>query len=223
MPMDRTHAFASGPRGHRPSYSASRAHRLVSRVVDTLTRWIEDRHFAETWDRFDRYTDIDDDVLLGPNAWCVNRGPPEAIVIARGSVCRGVLRLDRQEARLHIAEDVYIGDDVLISCSDRIDIGPGTLIGHGAQIFDNDSHPIDADERHRQWLRIRYGERQEFSVEHAAVEIGRSVWIGMYSLIMKGVTIGDGAVVAAGSVVTHDVPALTIVGGNPARPLRTPS
>ena len=52
------------------------------------------------------------------------------------------------------------------------------------------------------------------------VKIGSRVWIGCNSLIMKGVTIGDGAVVAAGSVVTKDVPAGAVCGGNPAKIIR---
>ncbi|MGW6918073.1 CatB-related O-acetyltransferase [Kitasatospora sp. NPDC054939] len=50
--------------------------------------------------------------------------------------------------------------------------------------------------------------------------IGNDVWFGYQSVVMPGVTIGDGAIIAAGSVVTADVPPYTIVGGNPARPIR---
>ncbi|WP_246527625.1 DapH/DapD/GlmU-related protein [Pseudarthrobacter albicanus] len=49
------------------------------------------------------------------------------------------------------------------------------------------------------------------------IEIGRDVWIGASSVVLSGIIIGEGAVVAAGSVVTKDVPAYSIVGGNPAR------
>jgi len=186
-----------------------------------VARRLEARRLLETWDCFDRLAVVADDVLLGTNAWCVNRAPREAITLAQGGVCRGVLRVNEPTGRLIIGEDVYIGDDALISCSAHIEIGAGTLIGHSAQIFDNDTHPVDPDDRARQWRRIRYGERQPFTIADAPVIIGQRAWIGMYALVMKGVIIGDGAVVAAGSVVTRDVPAMTVVGGNPARPLRT--
>jgi acetyltransferase-like isoleucine patch superfamily enzyme len=54
----------------------------------------------------------------------------------------------------------------------------------------------------------------------APIRICRGAWIGARSIILKGVTIGEGAIVGAGSVVTRDVPAFTIVAGNPARILR---
>lgn len=50
--------------------------------------------------------------------------------------------------------------------------------------------------------------------------IGNDVWIGMNAMLMPGITIGDGAIIASGAVVTKDVPAYTIVGGNPAKPIR---
>ena len=53
--------------------------------------------------------------------------------------------------------------------------------------------------------------------EHAPIVIGDNVWIGEYSAILKGVTIGEGSIVASHSVVTKDVPPYTIVAGNPAR------
>ena len=51
----------------------------------------------------------------------------------------------------------------------------------------------------------------------APIHIGNHVWVGVRAIILKGVTIGDGAIIAAGSVVTRDVPANTLVGGVPAK------
>ena len=55
----------------------------------------------------------------------------------------------------------------------------------------------------------------------APIKIGNHVWIGVNCTILKGVTIGDGAIIAAGSVVTKDVPAHSLVGGVPAKVIRT--
>jgi acetyltransferase-like isoleucine patch superfamily enzyme len=88
--------------------------------------------------------------------------------------------------------EIYIGDQTLI--------GPNCTIHSGNHIFTNASIPIRA-------------QGHEFSPIH----IGKDVWIAANVTILKGVSIGDGSVIAAGSVVTHDVPAFTIYAGVPAR------
>lgn len=94
---------------------------------------------------------------------------------------------------------------ILDVCS--VSIGDGTQIGPAVQIYAAD-HPREAEPR-RQGL--------EFG---RPVVIGRNVWIGGGAIIVPGVTVGDDAVIGAGSVVTRDVPAGAIVAGNPARPIR---
>jgi acetyltransferase-like isoleucine patch superfamily enzyme len=165
---------------------------------------------------------VDPGCLLGPSARCVNTGPRDRVSLGSGVVCRGILRRETfGDGTLRVAADVYIGDDVIVSCCDRIEIGELTLLGHGVQIFDNDSHPLDADARAADWRAIRSGgARDAEAIGHAPVRIGRQAWIGLGSIVMKGVTVGDGAVIAAGSVVTADVPPGALVGGNPARQIR---
>lgn len=88
----------------------------------------------------------------------------------------------------------------------RIEIGEGSLIGAGSLICDSDMHEVPL------------GSSRQISM--APIRIGRGVFIGARSIVLKGVSIGDGAVVGAGSVVASDVPAHTLVAGNPARELR---
>jgi acetyltransferase-like isoleucine patch superfamily enzyme len=94
-----------------------------------------------------------------------------------------------------------------VCAANRVEIGEGTFVGAEVMIFDNDFHgPIG------EW---NWG---EFAPENPRpVIIGRGVFIGARAIILKGVTIGDRAVVGAGAVVTKDVPARQIAGGNPAR------
>ncbi len=106
---------------------------------------------------------------------------------------------------------ISIGDDVgmsgcSISAKESIVIGDRVLVGTGVFVVDNDSHPIAPTQRndYRQTRR-------------AAVTIGSDVFIGARAIILKGVEIGEGAVVGAGSVVTRSVPAFAVVAGNPAR------
>jgi len=90
---------------------------------------------------------------------------------------------------------------------ERITIGDNVAVGANTSILDTDFHPIDREERRD----------QPAGGQTAPVVIGHDVFVGMNCLILKGVTIGDGSVVGAGSVVTKDVPPGVIVAGNPAR------
>ncbi len=142
------------------------------------------------------------------------RGNPE--VVNRGTMTIGDrflvdCRLMRSQlytdpgAELVIGDDVFVNFGTTISASSRIEIGARTMIANQVTILDNDYHGVV--ERHR-------------PPAPAPIKIGADVWICLKATILKGVTIGDGAVIAAGSVVTRDVPAHTLVGGVPARPLR---
>jgi len=119
---------------------------------------------------------------------------------------------------------VEIGDDsVLVGavfmCSERISIGKRAVVSYHVTIADSDFHPLEPEARKRDAIANAPGgdRRQRPAIESRAVEIEDDVWIGIGALILKGVHIGAGARIAAGSVVTHDVPAGALVAGNPAR------
>jgi acetyltransferase-like isoleucine patch superfamily enzyme len=215
VPVDFGHAFAGGGVFLPPSRPAE----LIGRLSAALERRAG---AAGAWRSFRGGATIGPGCLLGPNARCFNSGPNERLILGSGVVCRGILRREVfGDGTLVVGANAYIGDDVIVSCCDRVEIGERTLLGHGVQIFDNDSHPIDPEAREADWNAIRRGgPRDAETIGHAPVLIGRHAWIGLASIVMKGVTIGDGAVVAAGSVVTSDVPAGAVVAGNPARPVR---
>jgi acetyltransferase-like isoleucine patch superfamily enzyme len=201
MPADRSHAFAGGGAYREPSWPARARRWRVSRA----------------WRSFRLNAVVGSNCLLGPNAWCVSNGERTAITIGDRVVCRGVIRRESfGNGRIAIGSDVYVGDDCVISSSAGITIGAGTLLGHGVQIFDNNSHPIDRAERRHDWDAIRFGgPRAEIS--SAPVVIGEDAWIGFNAVVLKGVTIGAGAIIGAASVVTGDVPPGATVTGNPAR------
>ena len=104
------------------------------------------------------------------------------------------------KAELIIGNNVAIGDRTEIHTGSKIFIGNHTLISWDCCIIDRDYHKISGSEEIIK-----------------PIEIGENVWIGCRSLIMKGVKIGNGAVIAAGSVVTKDVPEKALVAGNPAK------
>jgi acetyltransferase-like isoleucine patch superfamily enzyme len=101
---------------------------------------------------------------------------------------------------------VHLGNKVAVTCgcifnsADDISIGDETIIGHHCYMIDSDVHAWDNKK-----------------IQTAPIKIGKHVWIGIRVTILKGVTIGDNAIIGAGSVVTHDIPAFTIAAGNPAR------
>jgi acetyltransferase-like isoleucine patch superfamily enzyme len=139
--------------------------------------------------------DIGDDVRIGGrNTWTVGY-----------KVSTG--------ARLVIGNRVNIGYQNVLAAALSLEIGDGTLLAPNVQIYDNPSHPLSPAARLR---------NQSFAIEEARpVRIGKNVWIGTGAIVLRGVTIGDGSVVAAAAVVTRDVPPDTLVAGNPATVIRS--
>lgn len=112
------------------------------------------------------------------------------------------------EGELIIGDDTYIGRNSIILAYQSVIIGSDCLIAPGCHITDV-NHGTDPGELIRKQL-----------LRSKPIRIGKDVWIGAGCSILPGVTIGDGAVVGARSVVTHDVPANAIVVGVPAKILR---
>lgn len=106
-------------------------------------------------------------------------------------------------AEIRIGSRTYIGDRTEIHAGKSVTIGDGCDISWDVTIMDRDYHKLGT-------------EKEEFK----PVTIGNRVWIGCHAIILKGVQVGDGAVIAAGSVVTKDVPGAALVAGNPARVIR---
>ncbi|MBK8267400.1 MAG: acyltransferase [Planctomycetes bacterium] len=116
------------------------------------------------------------------------------------------VRLETQESGEIIIEDnVVLSPGTLIASHDRISIGSYTMIGEFTSIRDQD-HRTDSA-----------GPVRESGYVSAAINIGRDVWIGRGCVVLKGVTIGDRAIIGANSVVTRDVPPDEVWLGSPAR------
>lgn len=109
-------------------------------------------------------------------------------------------------ATIHIKKDAGISG-ASISCKSSVEIGEYVGIGVNVSIYDHDFHPINP------YLRKFANDE---NVVSKPIKIDDYAWIGANSIILKGVHIGRGAVICAGSVVTKDVPEFTVYGGNPA-------
>jgi acetyltransferase-like isoleucine patch superfamily enzyme len=124
-------------------------------------------------------------------------------------LCDGVVSLQRGTRIVVDGGELSIGDGTNINGSARILVRSGVRIGAwctlswDCQILDNDFHTMIVDGQQRP--------------STAPVTLGDRVWVGTNALILKGVTVGEGAVIAAGAVVTRDVPAEAIVAGSPAK------
>lgn len=97
-------------------------------------------------------------------------------------------------------------------------IGDHVIISNHVSIYDNNNHPTRPSQRIKMTESGFYSPLWKWEQSaHKPVHIGNNVWIGEYSTILKGVTIGEGAIVGCHSVVTKDVPPYAVVAGNPAR------
>lgn len=106
---------------------------------------------------------------------------------------------------IQVGKNVFINGGCHFQDQGGITLGDDCLIGHNV-VFATLNHFIEPSER--------------ASLRPAPIVLGKNVWVGSSSTILQGVTIGDNTIIAAGSVVTKDVPANAIVGGVPARLIR---
>jgi len=142
-------------------------------------------------------------VVIGPNSSCYS----------------GCSFSIGKEGRCTVGEYTLL-NGALIMAEELIEIGNHCIISWNVGIADSDFHPIDPAQRYLDSLALapfapNRPARPE--IKTAPVRIKDNVWIGMGAVILKGVTIGENSVVAAGAIVTKDIPPNTIVAGNPAR------
>lgn len=126
---------------------------------------------------------------------------PEASLSVDDFTCYSGCRITLNEGAKLTLGTGYMNYNSVIDCSDEIIIGENVKISENVTIRDSDNHEI-----------IGSGKAM-----HAPIIIENDVWICMNVTILKGVRIGTGSIVAAGAVVTKDIPAYTLAGGVPAR------
>ena len=115
------------------------------------------------------------------------------------------VKIVTQAGRVEIGSFCFLGRGVELDASISIRIGDHTLLAPGVFVTDH-RHVIDGP-----------GRIDQLGIAEGAVEIGSDVWIGAHSVILPGVSIGDGAVIGALSVVNRDIPPQSVATGAPAR------
>lgn len=165
-------------------------------------------------------------VVLGENVKFpyIESGVPSCgkIEVGDNSWIGGIINMfpHNKDAVLKIGKDCYIGDGSRIWCAKSITIGDRVLIAHNVNIFDTATHPVNKKTRYEHEKIVKQSglpKKKYSEIAESSVVIKDDVWIGCNSIILKGTEIGQGAIVAAGSVVTKNVPPDTMVAGNPAK------
>ena len=167
-----------------------------------------------------------------PHAAAVGIGPgwkfidppttaPTTIDIGPGSIlrlyqntriCPGVYITCGKGAEVVLGANSRLGHNTVINSSCSVRIGAGCLVAQNVLILDYDGHPI-------YYPNSPHLENSNGGAK-SPVEIGDNVWIGRHCVILKGIKIGNGSIIATGSVVTKDIPSSCIAAGNPARIIR---
>jgi acetyltransferase-like isoleucine patch superfamily enzyme len=170
-------------------------------------------------DGFARVAALDDTTVIKQTGNILNYQKDRSkISIGFKTMFAGEIMLFRHGGEVHIGDHCFIGEGTRIWSAAKITIGNNVLIAHNVNIHDQSSHPLDSRERHEDYKKIfDHGHQPDMKINAVEIVINDDVWIGFNSTILKGVTLGKGAIVGANTVITEDVPDYAVIVGNPAR------
>lgn len=154
------------------------------------------------------------------------RNEQQLVKIGKESMIDCNIVFEKNSGIVDIGDRTYIGNDTNLISINGIEIGNDVTISWGCTIYDHNSHSIEWEKRKNDTIQSindykKYGDfiknKNWDVVKSQKIKICDKVWIGFDVVILKGVNIGEGAVIGAKSVVTKDVEPYTVVAGNPAR------
>lgn len=152
--------------------------------------------------------------------------PKKRVTIGENSMVDCNLIFESEEGNILIGDNTYIGNNTSLISRTSIMIGDNVTISWGCYIYDHDSHSLNHEQRRKDFLQYRqdYIEignaiaRKDWEfVSTSPIVIQNDVWIGFEAVILKGVTVGEGSIIASRAVVTKDVHPWSVVAGNPAK------
>ena len=164
------------------------------------------------------------DLVIGRQSTVrLNRVVPKPackLVVGQDCIMNARISFDRAGASFQCGDRCYVGASHFV-LAHEISLGNDVVISWNVTIVDHNSHAISWDGRANDVIDWAAGAKDWSQVKIAPVRIEDKAWIGFNAIILKGLTIGEGAIVAAGAVVSKDVAPYTLVGGNPAVFIRT--
>ena len=195
---------------------------MVQRILNKIRSLLEEK---ET-DKYSKQLAIDSSAILLPGTKFDFRQPPENrtyITVGEKCLIKSHFVFESEKGSVTIGKNVYIGGVTLISRT-SIEIQDNVTMAWGITVYDHNSHSVNWEERkndnqqcYNDYKAQNGGFNKDWSnVISKPIKICSKAWIGFDVLILKGVTIGEGAVVGARSIVTKDVEPWTVVAGNPA-------
>jgi galactoside O-acetyltransferase len=137
--------------------------------------------------------------------------------VGENAIIECSLVFEKPNTSINIGDRTFIGGSTLLDCTSDLIIGNDVLISWGCTIIDHNSHSINWIERQNDVIDCLKNAKNWEHVVSKKIIIKNRSWIGFNTIITKGVTIGEGSIIASGSVVTKDVDPYTVVGGNPAK------
>lgn len=199
--------------------------KILYQAVDKIFNWVFRIHNFQLQESYKKQ------ILIGENS-TIHVPPlcpqidnqtydPSKIRIGKGTHIRGTIFVyPYAMVGCSFGNNSYFGENSIIRVSNSITIGNNVLIAHNVTIIDTDSHEITPHERASSYadlLRNGHPKKSPDGVLNAPILIKDYAWISYGVSILKGVTIGEGAIIGCGSVVTHDIPDYCLAVGNPAR------
>ncbi len=138
-------------------------------------------------------------------------GEKSRITIGKNTQIKGWL-ITHGKGKIDVGQNTIIHPRTIIRAADKIKIGDYCNIASDVYIEDHNNHSLNYKKRRRELK-----ESIQLELLSKKITIGNDVWIGRRAMIFKGVSIGNGSIIAGGAVVTHHVPSNTIAAGNPAK------
>lgn len=165
--------------------------------------------------------ELDEGTIIDPPGSIINHQEKSAIKVGNKTIVRGNLMTFGHGGAISVGDCSFIGPGTRIWSAKKITIGNRVLIAHDVNIHDNNSHPLDSQARHEDQMHIMAKGFQPINnLNEKEIVIKDDAWIGFNATILKGVTIGKGAIIGANCTITKDVPDFAIVVGNPPEIIR---